>query len=813
MTTELAHSGRAGASGEPGAGVPARQVLFARVVLFLERVAPSATVAGAPLAFIVALGFFDLWRFAGLWGHALALALLLCLVGVLFWRQRPSSFLPSRSEALARLERDGLMRHEPLCALEDAPAAGANALWSAHLAEARTRAKPVRLLAPAPTANSVDPFGIRYAAFSALIVGAIAAGPDAAPRLAGAFLPSDPAITRAGFADLWIEPPAYTGKAPIYLLRAKDQLAGLRDQIDAPEGSLVRIQTKAGARYQLAMNAARRTTKAVRERGEKSARATITLSTSGLLSLSAGGRTARWPIGVIDDRAPTIDFVEPPAPDRDGRLVIAVRVDDDYGAETVALTLRLDQSQPRPLDAPAISADIAAKTEAIAIDSLKGPAGTRAAALDLSSHPWAGLAVIVTATVADAAGQQAQSLPVSLTLPARDFFNPLAKAVIEQRQTLAVSPTDWRRVEWAFNGMTLGPEYFFERPTDYLLVRTAMWRVNKRAGENQSETVEEFWPLALQLEDETLELARQRLDAARAALREALENGVADSEVERLTEALRDALQQYLEALAQSGAASDPDAPPADQTVSAADLEAMLDSVRDLATSGASGAARQALAELEQLLENLRAPGGGASADGQPGQGGQTGQGGQAGQVGDLIGRQRSLADEAFRRGQAPGAKGDDLGDDQAALAGELGDLLKALEEATSDSPDGAAAGKALARALSAMRRSESALGGENFDGARDAMEEAIANLRDGAEALAKGARATARAAQGQGGQPMRDPLGRPIGQSTGEGVDLPEKSDAQRARDLLEELRRRLADGERNEDEIKYLERLLERF
>jgi succinate dehydrogenase/fumarate reductase flavoprotein subunit len=111
------------------------------------------------------------------------------------------------------------------------------------------------------------------------------------------------------------------------------------------------------------------------------------------------------------------------------------------------------------------------------------------------------------------------------------------------------------------------------------------------------------------------------------------------------------------------------------------------------------------------------------------------------------------------------------------------------------------------------MRRAEGALTGEDFEGARDAMEEAIANLRDGAEALAKAERAKAQAAQGRGGQPMRDPLGRPVGETSGQDVDVPEKSEAQRARELLEELRRRLSDGERNEEEIDYLERLLERF
>jgi uncharacterized protein (TIGR02302 family) len=807
MTTDLAHSGKAEADGKPLASASALKVLLSRLALFVERAAPALVIGSGPLAIIIGLGLFDLWRHAGFWGHAFALSLLLTLAGVLLWRRLPRPVWPTRGEALARLERDGMMRHEPLQALEDAPAGGDYALWTAHLDDARARATKARLLAPAPTANTVDPYGFRYAALGVLAVGAIAAGAAAPQRLVEAFLPSDPSVVRGGFADLWIEPPAYTGKAPVFLLRTTEALGGLREQIDAPEGSIVRIQTKAGARYRLALRTATQTVSAAREGDVSSGRASLALDQTGLLSLSAGGRSTRWPIGVIDDAAPSIEFDGPPAPDREGRLAVAVDIEDDYGAAAVALELTLDPDQPRPLDAPALSADAARKTETITLDALKGPPGPRAAAIDLTSHPWAGLAVTVRAKVTDAAGQEGSTGPVTLTLPAREFFNPLAKAVIEQRQTLAVAPADWRKVEWALSGVTLGPEYFFDRPTDYLLLRTAMWRVNKRGDEEQQATVEEFWPLALQLEDETLELARQRLDAARQALREALENGAPDAAIERLTESLRAALQSYLEALAQSGAQNDPDAPPADQTVTAADLDAMLNSVRDLAKSGAASAARQALAELEQLLENLRAPGG--SGGGQGGQGGQQGPGGQAGAVGDLIARQRSLADEAFRRGENRGLTGDDLAADENLLAGDLSDLMKSLE----GSAEIGDAEKALARALSAMRRAEGALTSEEFDGARDAMEEAIANLREGADALAKAERARAQDARGTGSQPDRDPLGRPIGEATGRDVGLPEKSDAQRARELLEELRRRLSDGERTEDEIRYLERLLERF
>ncbi|MGF1544195.1 MAG: DUF4175 family protein [Parvularculaceae bacterium] len=41
----------------------------------------------------------------------------------------------------------------------------------------------------------------------------------------------------------------------------------------------------------------------------------------------------------------------------------------------------------------------------------------------------------------------------------------------------------------------------------------------------------------------------------------------------------------------------------------------------------------------------------------------------------------------------------------------------------------------------------------------------------------------------------------------------MPGETDAQRARRILEEVRRRLSAGDLDEEEIDYLERLIERF
>ena len=384
--------------------------------------------------------------------------------------------------------------------------------------------------------------------------------------------------------------------------------------------------------------------------------------------------------------------------------------------------------------------------------------------------------------------------------------------MVEQRQTLSVAATDWPRAGRSLDAITLAPEYFFEDTADYLMLRAAFWRVMRQDNEGFDDAIEKFWPLALQLEDKAVELARQRLEAAQEALRQALERGASDEEIERLVEELRQAMNDYLTALAQSGQAEE-EAPRNAESLGQSDLDEMLDSIRDLAQQGAANAARQMLSDLENILNNLRLTqggGGGSSGQGQPGQSGD-GQSGPSGQAGDFIGRQRELADESYARGQRYGENGDDLAENQGALGGELDEFIDQLQSGSAD-PEGDAS-RALGQARNNMREAEQALSNGDFEAANSAMDRAIANLRDGAEQLAREELQQAQQGQeGNGGQGV-DPLGRATGNAYGEGVEVPEETDASRTRAVIDELRRRLGEPGRSQEEIEYLERLLERF
>ncbi len=115
-------------------------------------------------------------------------------------------------------------------------------------------------------------------------------------------------------------------------------------------------------------------------------------------------------------------------------------------------------------------------------------------------------------------------------------------------------------------------------------------------------------------------------------------------------------------------------------------------------------------------------------------------------------------------------------------------------------------------------------LGEGNADGAVDAQGRALEALRKGAQNLAQSMQPGEGQNDGPGNQMGRqqtgdnttDPLGRPLhGREWSDdlSVKIPGEIDVQRARRILEELRRRLGDSQRPQVELDYLERLLKDY
>lgn len=306
------------------------------------------------------------------------------------------------------------------------------------------------------------------------------------------------------------------------------------------------------------------------------------------------------------------------------------------------------------------------------------------------------------------------------------------------------------------------------------------------------------------------------------------------------------------------------------------DLQRMMDRIQELMEEGRMDEAMEALEQLRQLMENMQVTqgqGGGQPSPGQqamndlaetlrdqqelsddafrdlqdqfnPGQQGQQGQQGQPGQSqqgqgqgqGLGQGQQPGQSQQGQGQGQQPGqgqgqgqgsgsgegqSLEDNLAERQRALRDELNRQRNNLPGAGTE--PGESARQSLRRAEDAMEGAEGALREGDLAEAIDQQSEAMEALREGMRDLGEAMAQQQQEGQGQQGMAegadpgqQRDPLGRSAGTNGQIGTDeslLQGEDVYRRARELLDEIRRRSGDGERPEVELDYLERLLDRF
>jgi hypothetical protein len=114
------------------------------------------------------------------------------------------------------------------------------------------------------------------------------------------------------------------------------------------------------------------------------------------------------------------------------------------------------------------------------------------------------------------------------------------------------------------------------------------------------------------------------------------------------------------------------------------------------------------------------------------------------------------------------------------------------------------------------MENAQKSLEQGDTENALGDQSEALDQMRQGAQKMAEGMSKEGNSRYGQNGDQPRDPLGRPQrfqGPDAGNSVKVPDEIDMQRAREILEELRKRLAQPARPMQELDYYERLLRRF
>jgi uncharacterized protein (TIGR02302 family) len=818
-----------------------RRLGLARAALGLERLWPSLWPALAVAGLFLVLALADLLPQLPGFVHLalLALAAVLFIVGLLPALRRFR--LPGLGAGRRRIEQASGLAHRPLTALDDRLAAGTNdpgaqALWQAHRARMAASVQQLRVGWPAAGLVRRDPLALRAALALLLIVAAVDAGRDAPQRLVRALTPhfTTPTMAAPASLDIWLTPPDYTGLPPQFLPASAPE-----EPIAVPTGSTVLAQVHGGRAVP-----ALKVDDAATEFGRTDAenfKGSATLTQGSRLAVEQDGRRlGAWPIRIVPDLPPTVELAKPPQHTQRGALRLEYQASDDYGVEGArAVIVRPgDPSEPLVLDLP-----------------LPGPhlkEAHDASYHDLTAHPWAGLPVDLHLAATDALGQQGESASIRMTLPERAFHHPVARAIIEQRKQLTLDPSQRQVVAETLSDLSLRPKLFNGDTVVFLALRTAQARLAlDRDGSSIAPVQQLLWETAVRIEDGRTSLVQRDLRDAMKALQEALARNAPDAEIERLMKELQQAIDRYLQALAQNMERQDQDQeqPPLDPSrmLSQQDLQRMLDRARELARTGARDAARDMLAQLQEMLENLRMA--------RPGQM-RGGQGQAMRQMQEMMRRQQQLLDKSFRqsrqgqqgqgqgqRGQRqPGQRGQgqmgqggqpqpgdgqdgDSAGEQEALRRQLGEMMRQLGEQAGDIP------QALGRAERAMRGAADALQRGEPGSAIGPQSEALDQLQQAARSMAErmmGEMGNGRPdgtdpGEGAPRQADRDPLGRlnPQDHANG-GVDEggrmrmgdPTANYAvEKAKGILDELRRRAGERSRPEIERDYIDRLLKQF
>jgi hypothetical protein len=352
------------------------------------------------------------------------------------------------------------------------------------------------------------------------------------------------------------------------------------------------------------------------------------------------------------------------------------------------------------------------------------------------------------------------------------------------------------------DALAIDPERFYEGKNDiFLALRSAFNGVKNAKSEADIARVEELlWQTALKLERGGLLSAAEELRKLQRMIIAALASGAPQEVIDELLKRYNEAMQRYVAALEANPPPPGQQEPmsPDTKVLGMNDVQQLMQMIQKLSQAGERQKAAQLMAMLQSMLENMRMTQSG-KGDGQ-----NKAQNEKLQKFGNLMGKQRALLDKTFRQrqGQADPKDGGTQGlqKQQNDLEKELQDSLKGM--------DGKSAQK-LREAGKAMGDAQNALGRKDLSNAGSSQNQALDALRQGAQQLADEAQ-QGRSNQGGG---REDPLGRSAATLGNSGIKIPGATDLARARQILEELRRRAAQMNRPQAERDYLDRLLKAF
>jgi uncharacterized protein (TIGR02302 family) len=829
-----------------------RKILQARLAIGFERLWAALhwplVILGAAAVLVVGglLPLLPVWP---------RLALLAVLGLVFLWSLKDviRLRLPSRHEGMRRVEEKSALAHRPVSARDDRLAEGSSdpvqqAIWEEHRLRQLKGMDQLKAGVPQSSWRDIDPRALQVPVSLALVAAFLLGPGDTRSNLADSLSFAAPSPEVQTVVDAWLKPPAYTGKPPVLLTSlAMQERLRTDPEITVPDKSVLSLRVTGAEAPVLSFHEPVEGANPPAVPGfapkvktvEGLFQAEVPLPRPAIVKLTDKGKElASWRISLIPDAPPRIEITGEPSGDSSGTLTATWKASDDYGVAGITADIYLADDQDEGVgfsDAGIFEFEPPRLPISLRKSAPREEEGESQA--DVAEHPWAGFMAEMTLTARDAAGNQTESAKRVFRLPERLFTKPLARALVEQRRRLIMSPDEAGGVVQMLDAILTYPEGLIDRSGTHIAIAAAMSRLQAaedRAGIDS--VIRMLWQIAVNIEEGTFADAKAELEALREELQRALRDGASPERIAELTQKLREALDRYMQSLmeeaqkrmAEGQMNENQQMQQQGQMVTPQDLQKMLDMIEKLAQSGANEAAEQMLSQLEEILRNL-----------QPGmpQQGQMQEGPLSemlDKLSELMRQQQRLMDDTQRMPQdgmgqeqqqgQQGQQGQEgqqgqqgmggLGDRQQGLSQMLQELMEQLGQ------NGIQAPRSFGEAGRSMRGAEGSLREGERDQALGNQGDAMAKLREGAQGLARQMMQQGQGQQGSQGRTGeargddRDPLGRPMpnrGEDFGPERDmLPSELAIQRAREILEMLRSRAGEQGLPRIEKDYIDRLL---
>lgn len=796
--------------------------------------------------------FFWFLLFGALWLFALPETLkmekpvwLVFAAGVLFflWQDARRLRFPARRDLDRRLEMESGLAHRPVSSLDDTLANAekpeTRGLWLAGKAWAIERLRNLRGPAFRETLAAKDPYAIRLLILLAFCAGLFAAGAQSGERLLQGLKPPVffAAENKNGDSiNIWITPPDYTNAKQIVLNERAP-----KEKFKIPEGSTIKVRASGGVGTPYLNSIPLKKLGAGNYGYEGTVPNGTKLSIKQLLIPRAS-----WEYEIIPDEPPVLAMDGEPQVLENGQIRFPLAAYDDYGAQSLEMTMRLSEgAQNAPEGENA--------NETRALISPAGEIYKTFPVYDLTGHPWAGYKVAFEFVLKDHKGQKGTLPAIEMTLPERHFRHPVSQALAAMRkELLADAEANAPRISNQIEEIMVRPGAYQGDLVTFLGLRSASSRLyyaddKKDAARSVAPLL---WNLALRIEDGDVTLAASRLRDAQRELEQALQNPDATPEqIAQAMDNLKAAMMQYLAEMQKEMqkrlANGEIMAMPPDMLAATMDPDAMgkfLSEMEARLRAGDSKGAQEMLAQLQKLMDSMNA------AMGMQAPPDMKFMSEGINKLQDLIRRQQELLDKTlvYAGGQralqedslappiaeylkqlgiqpppvpqepVPEVSADTQAEKktQEEIRLSLGEIMLEADEKLHEIP------KNMQDAEMVMRLSAKALS-ENKPGLSvPRQREALELLKQSTQEMSQ--RLMARLQQMGGvnlGGINYDPLGRPLGEGSdpgafpGSNVKIPDQSARKRAEEILDLLRRRSGELERPPEELEYFRRLLRQF